>query len=156
MKSASRNQLRFHAVSPVDTAVDLAKEEVVRAEDDAVIDRALAALAAIYHLRRKELVHDLDVQPSHLSEAVSTGDEKGKKQLQVRWLPAFIRRCPSELRDELREAFAALFADQDDQLTQDEENEAARLALDECGLAGQRAHEAARQRVLARRRRTRR
>lgn len=154
----TRNPQQLLPITAAEARAEEAREEVARADDDVAIDQLLTVLVAIYRLRRKELIVELDVQGSHLSEAMNeaatpSGD-KGKKQLQLRWLPVFQRLCPPELREQLRDAIVGLVGGGDEQLTPEEEREAKDEALVECGLAGQRAVAAARERIVSRRKRS--
>lgn len=142
----SRNQLTFGAVTP---RVEQARADVDRAHDAEAYDRLLAVVRAICAVRRqKDVAYELDVQPSHLSEALAGG---GGKQVQLRWLPTLARLCPDELRAELRATLLDL-VDGDAPLTPEEELARLReVVLADFGKAGALAVETARRRRGTRR-----
>jgi hypothetical protein len=142
----TRKQLSIPEVGTFPRAA-AAREEVDRAGDQDRFELLHTALEKVLHaLGRKTLAYELDVQPSQLTEAFA-GEHK---QLQLRWLPTFVRLCPAELRPELRDALDAMF-DDEQPLSPEEEADARAEALAEFGPQGQRALETARQRRRRRR-----
>lgn len=142
----SRNQLQLGVLALASPRVTEAQEGVAAARDEDAWDRLHSVIERIAVARqKKQVAMDLDVAPSQFSEALGNRDKNGGKQLQLRWLPTFVRLCPLELRAEFREALLAMF--DDEPLTPEEELEQLRaIVLADLGPAGARAVEQARRR----------
>lgn len=142
----ARNQLHIEGLTAA-PKLEAAREEMARAGDEDLFDQVRAVLARIMADRsRKTVAYELDVQPSQLSESFA-GEHK---QLQLRWLPTFIRLASPGLRAELRDAILDMF-DDGEPLSPEEEAHAQRVALDSCGEMGRQALGQARQLVRRRR-----
>jgi hypothetical protein len=143
----AKNQPELPMVTAAPTKLDAAREELVRAADEDLFDAVRAVLARIMAERtRKTVAYELDVQPSQISESFA-GEHK---QLQLRWLPTFIRLAPASLKGELRDAILDMF-DDDQPLSPAEEAEARAVALEAFGRPGTQVLEQARQTIRRRR-----